>query len=75
MEFIGKLLELLKTPEFYACVIAFTSVLTALGWFFKKLGELIPGDDWTDGASAWISKAVTFIGKVLSFVGIGNAKK
>jgi len=75
MGFLGELLELLKTPEFYACVIAFTSALTGIGWFLKKLGEIIPGEDWTDGASAWISKIVTFIGKVLSFIGIGNAKK
>ena len=75
MEFIGKLLELLKSPEFYGAVIAFTAVLTAVGALFQKIGAMIPGDDWFDGAFGWISKVVTFIGKVLSFFGMGNDKK
>ena len=74
MEFIGKLLELLKSPEFYACVIAFTGALTGIGKLFEAIGKLIPGDDWFDGAFGWISKIVTYIGKALSFLGIGNFK-
>jgi len=41
---------------------------------FKKIGEMIPGDDWAEGISAWISKACTFLGKVMAWLGVGNAK-
>lgn len=75
MGFITTIIELLKSPELYAVIIAFMAALTAIGVVLQKIGDWIPGEDWTDGAVGWISKVVGFIGKCLSWLGMGNGKK
>ena len=74
IEFIRKMWEALSKPEVLAVIIAIPVLLRALGEFFKKLGEAIPGDDWAESVSAKISKAVIWIGKVFAWLGIGNPK-
>ena len=75
IDFIKKMWEMLSKPEVIAVVVAVPVLLTAVGAFFKKIGEIIPGDDWAEGLSAKISKFVTALGKIFSWLGIGNAKK
>jgi len=75
MGFITTVIELLKSPELYAVIIAFMAALTAIGTIFQKIGEWIPGEDWTDGVVGWISKIVSIIGKILKWFGMGNGKK
>jgi len=75
IDFVKEMWDLLSKPEVIALVVAVPVLLTAIGAFFKKIGEIIPGDDWAEGISAKISNIVLTIGKVFSWLGIGNAKK
>ena len=75
MGFIATILELIKSPELYVIIVAFMAALTAIGTVLTKIGDWIPGEDWTDGAVGWISKIVGYIGNVMSWLGMGNSRK
>ena len=65
---ISTILEFLKNPEFWAVVAALVVSLRAIGEVFKKIGDMIPGEDWTDGVVAWISKICIWIGKIMAWL-------
>jgi len=71
---IAKIMDFLKDPVFYAALAGLLIALRGVGEGFKKIGDAIPGDDWAESLSAKISKLCTWIGKIMSWFGIGNAK-
>lgn len=72
---ISNIIAFLKDPAFWAVVAGLVVALRAIGEFFKKIGDMIPGEDWTDGVVAWISKICTIIGKIMAWLGVGNSTK
>ena len=72
---IGNIIEILKSPETYAIIVAFMALLTTLGKMFEAIGNAIPGEDWTDGIVGWLSKIISWIGKIMGWLGMGNGKK
>ncbi len=70
-----KIFEWLKNPEVIALVVGIPVLLRALGEFFKLIGRLIPGDDWAEGLSAKLSNISKWIGKFITWFGIGNPSK
>lgn len=70
-----KIFEWLKNPEVIALIIGIPVFLRALGELFKLIGKIIPGEDWAEGLSAKLSNIAKYIGKFITWFGIGNPKK
>ena len=76
---ITQMLEGLTSMELVATlsafIIAMGTLLRALGEMFLAIGgygKLADKEDWFDSAGNWFQKASLAIGKVLTWLGIGN---
>lgn len=74
---MSEILNLLKSPEFYAVALALVAALRVIGDLFiaiGNLGKLKDKEDWFDSAGAFIRNIANRIGKGLAWLGIGNKK-
>lgn len=72
---MSEVLEFLKSPYFYGALIAFVAALRGVGEFFEYIGKLREGKDWFDKAGGKILWIVEMIGKLITFIGIGNKQR
>ena len=69
------LIALFKDPKVIAIILGALGALRVIGALLVKIGELNPKEDWFDSAGSFLLKLVGTIGKLLSYIGIGNNSK
>jgi|GEM_PF-1663689 len=74
---MSEVLNMLKSPEFYAVVAALVVALRGLGELFiaiGQVGKLKEKEDWFDSAGAFLRNSANKIGKAMAWLGVGNKK-
>ena len=69
-----EVLGMLKSPEFYAAVLALVVAVRGVGELFIAIGSLNTKEDWFDSAGGFLLKLCDKVGKSLAWLGIGNKK-
>jgi len=72
---MSEIIDMFKSPEFYAAVVAFAAALRGLGELFiaiGRTGKLKEKEDWFDSTGAFLRNAADRLGKILTWLGIGN---
>jgi hypothetical protein len=72
-------IDLFTSYQAVGILLAVLGVLRALGVLFIKIGNLgkyaAQDNDWFDSTGAFLMKLVEGLGKVLSYLGVGNRQK
>lgn len=66
--------ENLTNPVNIAIVVAILAVVRSIGEGLIRIGEQIEGKDKFDTIGAKLMKVVKFVGKILTYFGLGNSK-
>lgn len=74
MEFLSKLIELIRSPEFYALIVALSGLLLAIAKFLQGIEPFLKKREIGDGPiSNWFMRAAGEAGKIAEWLAPGNA--